>query len=166
MNAVKIAAIALIMAAAGLGWSPSGILQVHSDQGMRYVSDSEGKRTEINALSNPFNLRLLSAMPGSGEYLSAVRMSFQDAQRQTAHIDGLRQSRRDFTGVESGHLAVGVRSTSVQNKHNFRSLQNLCAIEHILTAMRYRVPLCSLKGEVSSASLGLCQDFVWKCNSM
>jgi hypothetical protein len=94
----------------------------------------EGERTELDALSNQFNLRLLFAMQGSGEYLSAVRVNIRDArgetvltaeskgpwffaqlapgdytveasvpgqaqqqpQRQTAHIEGSRQSRLDF----------------------------------------------------------------------
>jgi hypothetical protein len=109
---------------------------VHSDRGIRYVSGGvgEGERAELDALSNQFNLRLLFAMQGSGEYLSAVRVNIRDArgetvltaeskgpwffaqlapgdytveasvpgqaqqqpQRQTAHIEGSRQSRLDF----------------------------------------------------------------------
>lgn len=166
MNVVKIAAIALIVTAAGLDWSPPGILQAHSDQSMCYVSDDEGGRIELNALSNPFNLRLLSAMLNSGEYLSAVRRSFLDAQRQTAHIDGLRQSRLDFTGVESGDIAFEARSTAVQSALHFRALQHLYASEQILAVLCCKVPLWSLKGAVPSGSWVPRQDFVWESDSM
>jgi hypothetical protein len=107
--------------------------RIHGDRGIRYVSGGvgEGERAELDALSNQFNLRLLFAMQGSGEYLSAVRVTILDArggtvltaeskgpwffaqlvpgdytveagvpeaqpQRQTAHIEGSRQSRLDF----------------------------------------------------------------------
>lgn len=119
---------------AGPGGSPP-LLQVHNDHGIRYLSGGvgEGERTELDAQSNQFNLRLLFAVQGSGEYLSAVRVNIQDTHgaailtaesngpwflaqlapgdytveasvpgqaqqppRQTAHIEGSRQSRLDF----------------------------------------------------------------------
>ena len=43
----------------------------------------EGERTELEALSNQFNLRLLFAMQGSGEYLSAIRVNILDAHGAT-----------------------------------------------------------------------------------
>lgn len=72
-------------AAAGPGGSPPGGPQVQSDRGIRYVSGGvgEGERTELDALSNQFNLRLLFAMQGSGEYLSAVRVNILDARGGT-----------------------------------------------------------------------------------
>ena len=62
------------------GSPASRLMQVHTDQGIRYVSGGvgEGERAELNALSNQFNLRLLFAMQGSGEYLSAVRVNILD----------------------------------------------------------------------------------------
>ena len=72
--------------AAGPDESPAGGLpQVHSDRGIRYVSGGvgEGERAELDALSNQFNLRLLFAMQGSGEYLSAVRVNILDARGET-----------------------------------------------------------------------------------
>lgn len=62
-------------------WSPSSRLQIHNDQGIRYVSGGvgESERTELNAQSPQFNLRLMFAMQGSGNYLSAVRVSILDA---------------------------------------------------------------------------------------
>ncbi len=55
-------------------------MQVRTDQGIRYISGGvgEGERAELNALSNQFNLRLLFAMQGSGEYLSAVQVNILD----------------------------------------------------------------------------------------
>lgn len=73
-------------AAAGTNGSPSDrLLQVHNDQGIRYVSGGvgEGERAELNTLSNQFNLRVLFAMQGSGEYLSAVRVNILDARGET-----------------------------------------------------------------------------------
>ena len=59
--------------------------RVQSDRGIRYVSGGvgEGERTELEALSNQFNLRLLFAMQGSGEYLSAIRVNILDAHGAT-----------------------------------------------------------------------------------
>lgn len=73
-------------AAAGPNGSPlDRLLQVYNDQGIRYVSGGvgEGERAELNALSNQFNLRVLFAMQGSGEYLSAVQMNILDARGET-----------------------------------------------------------------------------------
>ena len=73
-------------AAAGPDESPAGGLpQVRSDRGIRYVSGGvgEGERAELDAQSNQFNLRLLFAMQGSGEYLSAVRVNIVDARGET-----------------------------------------------------------------------------------
>jgi len=73
-------------AAAGPDGSPPGrLLQIHNDQGIRYVSGGvgEGERTELNTLSNQFNLHLQFAMQGSGEYLSAVRVNIRDTRGGT-----------------------------------------------------------------------------------
>ena len=58
----------------------SRLMQVRVEQGIRYVSGGVGERerAELNALSNQFNLRLMFAMQGSGEYLSAVRVNILD----------------------------------------------------------------------------------------
>jgi hypothetical protein len=74
--------------AAGPGWSPSSRLQVQNDQGVRYVSGGvgESERAELNNQSQQFNLRLLFAMQGSGEYLSAVRVSILDARGGTVLV--------------------------------------------------------------------------------
>jgi hypothetical protein len=73
---------------AGPGWSPSSRLQVQNNQGVRYVSGGvgESERAELNNQSQQFNLRLLFAMQGSGEYLSAVRVSILDARGGTVLV--------------------------------------------------------------------------------
>jgi hypothetical protein len=57
-------------------------LQSESDGGIRYVSGGVGEssRDELNALADEFNLHLMFATQGSGEYLSAVRVNILDAQ--------------------------------------------------------------------------------------
>jgi hypothetical protein len=67
--------------AATPGSPASRLMQVRVDQGIRYISGGvgEGERAEFNALSNQFNLRLMFAMQGSGEYLSAVRVNILDS---------------------------------------------------------------------------------------
>lgn len=72
---------------------PGRSLQVRSDRGIRYVSGGVGEEegTELKALSNQFNLRLLFAMQGSGEYLAAIRVNILDARGATiltAESDG------------------------------------------------------------------------------
>ncbi|MBK5966224.1 hypothetical protein CCR95_19580 [Thiocystis minor] len=55
---------------------------IQSAGGIRYVSGGigESERNELNALSSQFNLHLLFATQGSGEYLSAVRVNILDTQ--------------------------------------------------------------------------------------
>ena len=65
----------------GPGWSsPAGSGQIQNDQGIRYISGgvSEDERAELETLSGQFNLRLLFAMQGSGNYLADVRVRILD----------------------------------------------------------------------------------------
>lgn len=67
--------------------------QVHADGDVRYVSGGVGEsgRSELNALSNQFNLHLLFATQGSGDYLAAVRVNILDAHNEsvlTAESEG------------------------------------------------------------------------------
>jgi hypothetical protein len=59
---------------------PGGLVQVQENQGIRYVSGGVGasERAELRALSSQFNLRLLFAMQGSGNYLADVRVNIMD----------------------------------------------------------------------------------------
>ena len=59
----------------GMGWlPPGGSLQVRDYQGVRYVSGGIGlsEREELSALSPQFNLRLMFAIHGAGNYLADV----------------------------------------------------------------------------------------------
>ncbi|MFZ1829509.1 MAG: carboxypeptidase-like regulatory domain-containing protein [Candidatus Competibacteraceae bacterium] len=79
-NAPAVSQSAPFPNAAGPDWSPPSPLRVHNDQGVRYISGGvgESERAELNARSSQFNLRLLFAMQGSGEYLSAIRVNILD----------------------------------------------------------------------------------------
>lgn len=54
--------------------------EIKTDGDIRYVSGGigESERTELDALSSQFNLRLLFATEGSGEYLSSVKVNILD----------------------------------------------------------------------------------------
>lgn len=54
---------------------------IKNEGDIRYVSGGvgESERAELNALSSQFNLHLLFATRGSGEYLSAVQVNILDA---------------------------------------------------------------------------------------
>jgi hypothetical protein len=65
----------------GPGWLPSGgLIRIQENQGIRYASGGvgESERDELNALSSQFNLRLLFAMQGSGDYLADVQVNIRD----------------------------------------------------------------------------------------
>lgn len=55
--------------------------EIKIDGDIRYVSGGigESERTELEALSSQFNLRLLFATEGSGEYLSSVKVNILDS---------------------------------------------------------------------------------------
>lgn len=59
--------------------------EIQNDSGIRYVSGGigESERTELAAISNQFNLYLMFAQQGSGEYLSAVSVNISDARSQS-----------------------------------------------------------------------------------
>lgn len=58
---------------------------IHHDGGIRYVSGGVGEsgRSELRAVSDQFNLHLMFATQGSGEYLSAVRVVIREAGQGT-----------------------------------------------------------------------------------
>jgi hypothetical protein len=61
--------------------SDAGALAIQTDGGIRYVSGGVGEsgRTDLQALSSQFNLHLMFATQGSGEYLSAVQVTILDS---------------------------------------------------------------------------------------
>lgn len=66
---------------AGEDWSPESALEVRGQQGIQYLSGGVTKeeRLEFNGLTQQFNLRLLFALRGSGDYLAAVQVNILDA---------------------------------------------------------------------------------------
>ena len=56
------------------------LLRIENSRGIRYVSGGigEGERAELEALSEQFNLRILFAVHGSGNYLADVRLRILD----------------------------------------------------------------------------------------
>jgi len=80
-----------------------------SDQGIRYISGGVGdsERTELDTLSHQYNLRLLFAMQGSGEYLSAVRVNILDARGGTV-LTAESQGPWFFTQLPPGNYVVDV----------------------------------------------------------
>lgn len=70
----------------GPGWLPPGDrIQVQDYRGIRYASGGvgESERAELNALSGQFNLRLLFAMQGSGDYLADTKVIIADKRGET-----------------------------------------------------------------------------------
>ena len=92
-----------------LSLHPENLVPVVSDQGIRYVSGGvgEGERAELDALSNQYNLRLLFAMQGSGEYLAAVRVNILDAQGGTV-LAAESRGPWFFTQLPAGDYSVDV----------------------------------------------------------
>ena len=61
----------------GIGWlPPGGSIQVQTYQGIRFASGGIGLsgRDEVRALSPQFNLQLMFAMQGSGNYLAGAQV--------------------------------------------------------------------------------------------
>jgi hypothetical protein len=73
--------------------SDAGSLEIKTDGGIRYVSGGIGvsERTDLQTLSSQFNLHLMFATQGSGQYLSAVQVAILDANQSpvlSAESDG------------------------------------------------------------------------------
>ncbi|MGB4874822.1 MAG: carboxypeptidase-like regulatory domain-containing protein [Candidatus Competibacter sp.] len=71
----------------GKGWlPPGGSVQVKtSDQGIRYASGGvgESEREELRAMSDQFNVRVMSAMQSGGEYLADVQVKILNSHGAT-----------------------------------------------------------------------------------
>ena len=89
--------------------APDRLVPLASDQGIRYLSGGVGdsERTELDAMSHQYNLRLLFAMQGSGEYLSAVRVNILDARGGTV-LTAESQGPWFFTQLPPGNYVVDV----------------------------------------------------------
>lgn len=89
--------------------APDKLVPLASDQGIRYLSGGVGdsERTELDAMSHQYNLRLLFAMQGSGEYLSAVRVNILDARGGTV-LTAESQGPWFFAQLPPGNYVVDV----------------------------------------------------------
>ena len=88
---------------------PENLVPLVSDRGIRYLSGGVGddERAELDALSNQYNLRLLFAMQGSGEYLAAVRVNILDAHGGTV-LTAESRGPWFFTQLPAGDYIVDV----------------------------------------------------------
>jgi hypothetical protein len=88
---------------------PENLVPTVSAQGIRYVSGGVGddERAELDALSNQYNLRLLFAKQGSGEYLSAVHVNILDAHGGTV-LTAESRGPWFFTQLPAGDYIVDV----------------------------------------------------------
>ena len=89
--------------------TPEKLVPLISDQGIRYLSGGVGddERAELDALSNQYNLRLLFAMQGSGEYLAAVRVNILDVHGATV-LTAESRGPWFFTQLPAGDYIVDV----------------------------------------------------------
>jgi hypothetical protein len=86
----------------------------------------EGERAELEAMSNQFNLRLLFAMQGSGEYLSAIRVNILDARGATI-LTAESKGPWFFAQLAPGDYTV---ETSVPGQAQQQSQRQSVHIEH------------------------------------
>lgn len=90
------------------GWlPPGGSVRVQTDGGIRYASGGIGlsEREELRALSDQFNLRLMFAMHGSGNYLADVRVRIV-ASRGAAVLDTTAQGPYFLVQLTPGRYTV------------------------------------------------------------
>ena len=106
----------------GPGYSPSGsFLQVRDDRGIRYVSGGIGlgEREELRALSPQFNLRLMFAMHGSGNYLADVQVRILDS-RGAAVLNATAQGPYFLTQLPPGRYTVEVSTLDQTQRQTAR----------------------------------------------
>lgn len=90
------------------GWlPPGGSVQVQTEGNVRYASGGIGlsEREELGALSGQFNLRLMFAMHGSGNYLADVRIRILDP-RGGAVLDATSRGPYFLVQLPSGRYTV------------------------------------------------------------
>lgn len=86
--------------------------EVKSDNGIRYVSGGvgESERRELDALASEFNLHLMFATQGSGEYLSAVQVNILDT-HDTPLLTALSKGPWFYAQLSPGRYTVVVTPT-------------------------------------------------------
>lgn len=109
---VAILCAAISMSAASATFSQELVhrpAQQVSTSGVKYVSGGigAGSQQAMEGMRSEYNLRLTFARPGSGEYLSDVRVRAEDSRGQTV-LDGLSQGPLFFARLPSGKYRITV----------------------------------------------------------
>lgn len=97
--------------------APRKLVEVKSDQGIRYVSGGVGEteRDALNALSDQFNLRLIFAMADNGAYLAAVRVNITNASGEQV-LSAVSEGPWFFAQLEPGKYTVDVSVVGGQDQ--------------------------------------------------
>ncbi|MFZ1640467.1 MAG: carboxypeptidase-like regulatory domain-containing protein [Candidatus Contendobacter sp.] len=104
------------------GWlPPGGSLQIQTDQGIRYVSGGIGlsERDELRALSGQFNLQLMFAMQGSGDYLADIQVRILDS-RGAAILNATSQGPYFLVQLPAGSYIVEVSALGQTQRQQAR----------------------------------------------
>ncbi|MEA3644282.1 MAG: carboxypeptidase regulatory-like domain-containing protein, partial [Lamprobacter sp.] len=88
---------------------------VANEGGIRHISGGvgENERTELKAMANEFNLHLMFATQGSGEYLSAVQVNVLDA-KDGPVLTALSKGPWFYAQLPPGEYQVEVTPTGVR----------------------------------------------------
>ncbi len=91
--------------------------EIKTDGDIRYVSGGigESERAELEGLSSQFNLRLLFATEGSGEYLSSVKVNILDT-RGDPILTAQSKGPWFFAQLPAGDYSVDVTPTGLRGQ--------------------------------------------------
>lgn len=105
------------------GWlPPGGSIQVRTtDQGIRYTSGGigENEREELRAISDRFNLRVMSAMQGSGEYLADTQVKILDSRGEVV-VSANSKGPYFFAQIPPGTYTVAVSTADHTQRQSVR----------------------------------------------
>ncbi len=105
-----------------MGWlPPGGSMQVQTYQGIRFASGGIGLsgREELRALSPQFNLQLMFAMHGSGNYLADVQVRILDA-RGAAVLEATSEGPYFLAQLPPGNYTVEVSALGQSQRQTVR----------------------------------------------
>lgn len=88
---------------------------VTSEDGIRHISGGvgEGERTQLKAMVNEFDLHLMFATQGSGEYLSAVQVNVLDTKGNSV-LSAVSKGPWFYAQLPPGEYEVEVTPTGVR----------------------------------------------------
>ncbi|MEA1051925.1 hypothetical protein U5801_19245 [Lamprobacter modestohalophilus] len=88
---------------------------VTNEAGIRHISGGvgESERTQLNAMANEFNLHLMFATQGSGEYLSAVQVNVLDTKGSPV-LTAVSKGPWFYAQLPAGEYQVEVTPTGVR----------------------------------------------------